>query len=171
MTDDADDSDVSEQHAKEFFEAYGRAMLGWQYVEAELFLIFSSLIRGKDHHVVSAAYHAVVNLNSKLDMITEAIQVAFPETLLFSEWEKLRKKIQTSARNRNKLAHYMLLGHLPKQADGLVTLRLAPSLHDARHKSRAELDTKRIAAWDESFNELSHKIDAFGKELTAALSP
>jgi hypothetical protein len=39
MIDNAEDCDVEEQHAKDFFEAYGRAMLGWQYVEAELFLI------------------------------------------------------------------------------------------------------------------------------------
>jgi hypothetical protein len=111
-------------------------MIGWQYVEAELFLILGSLIRGKDHHVVSAAYHAVVNF--------EAIQVAFPGTTLFSEWERLRNKIKSCSRNRNKLAHYMLLGHLPKEANGLVTLRLAPSLHDARHKSRAELTLNRL---------------------------
>ncbi len=68
------------------------------------------------------------------------------------------------------MAHYMLLGHLPKEANGLVTLRLAPSLHDARRKNHAELDIKQIAAWDESFNDLSRKVDAFGKELTTALS-
>jgi hypothetical protein len=103
-------------------------------------------------------------------MIAEAIQVAFPDTTLSSEWQRLMKKIKTSARNRNKLAHYMLLGHIPKEANGLVTLRLAPSLHDARHKSRAELDIKQIASWDKSFNDLSHKVDAFGNELLAALS-
>jgi hypothetical protein len=47
---------------------------------------------------------------------------------------------------------------------------LAPSLHDARHKSRAELDIKQIAAWDKSFNDLTHKLDSFGKKLAAALS-
>ena len=169
MTNDVDDSGVDEQHAKEFFEAYGRAMLGWQYVEQNLFLIFSSLVRGRDHHIVSAAYHSIVSLNSKLEMITEAMQVAFPETPLLAEWRRLRRTINDRAKNRNTLAHYMLLGHLPKEAEGSVTLRLAPSLFDVRHKRRGEFDIKQIEAWDASFDDLTHKLEAFGKKMAASL--
>jgi hypothetical protein len=160
---------VNEQHAKEFFETYGRAMLQWQFVEANLFLIFNSLIRGRDHHIVSAAYHAVINFNSKLEMITEAIQVAFPETPLFTEWERLRKKISKQARNRNVLAHYALLGHLPTGAKDSVTLRLARSIFDVRHKGHAEYDLKQIAAWGDSFTAAAGELDAFSKKLAAAL--
>jgi hypothetical protein len=164
------ESGVEEQHAKESFEAYGRALLGWQYVEQELFLIFNSLVRGRDHHIVSAVYHAIASFNSKLEMITDAMQVAFPETHLFAEWKRLRKTISDRAKNRNKLAHYMLLGHLPKKAEGAVTLRLAPSLFDVRHKSRGKFDVKQIEAWDDSFHELTHKLDSFGKKMAAALA-
>jgi hypothetical protein len=157
--------DVSEQHAKEFFETYGRAMLAWQYVEDSLFLIFSTLVRGRDHHIVSAVYHAIVNLNSKLDMITEAMQVAFPETPLFLEWEKLEKAIRSHARNRNILAHFTLLGSIPKEAEDAVTLRLARSMYDARHKAHLEPDIKQIAAWDASFGNLGDKVDAFRRKL------
>ena len=169
MTNDVDDSGVDEQHTKEFLEAYGRALLRWKYVEQELFLIFNSLVRGRDHHIVSAVYHAIVSLNSKLEMITEAMQVAFPETHL-SEWRRLRKTISDRVKNRNKLAHYMVLGHLPKEAEGAVTLRLARSVYDVRDKSRGEFDVKQIEAWDDSFRELAHKLDAFGKKLAASLA-
>jgi hypothetical protein len=170
MADDADDSGVSEQHAKEFFEAYGRAMLEWQYVEVNLFLIFSVLMRGRDHHIVSAAYHAIMPLHSKLGMITEAMRVAFPETPLFRDWRALRKGIKEQSEKRNKLAHYCLLGHIPEEAEGLVTLRLAPSVFDARHKSPAEYDIEQIAAWGNSFRVLTDELDAFSKQLVAQLS-
>jgi hypothetical protein len=168
MTNDADDG-VNEQHAKEFFEAYGRAMLQWQYVEANLFLIFSSLIRGRDHHAVSAAYHAVVNLNSKLDMITEVMRVLFPEAPLLSDWERLRKKVSKQSANRNVLAHFVVLGHLSAEAEGPVTLRLARSIYDVRHRTPAEYDLNQIATWDKSFGILADKLDIFGKELVVAL--
>ena len=88
--------DVSEQHAKEFFETYGRAMLAWQYVEDSLFLIFSTLVRGRDHHIVSAVYHAIVNLNSKLDMITEAMQVAFLKRRCSWNGRNLKKRLEAT---------------------------------------------------------------------------
>jgi hypothetical protein len=162
--------DISERHAKEFFEAYGRALLRWQYVETNLFLIFSSLVRGRDHRVVAAAYHAVINLKSKLEMITEAMQAALPDgSPLLPEWGRIRTKIDRRARNRNMLAHYMVLGHVPKSATGSATLRLAPSIFDVRRRNGVEIDVKQLAVWNDSFGELSDKLDAFGKKLSHAM--
>jgi hypothetical protein len=59
---------IDEAHKREFFESYGRAMLSWQSVELELFFVFHSIIRAHDHRIASAAYHAVTNLNTRLQM-------------------------------------------------------------------------------------------------------
>jgi len=57
-----------------FLETYGRAMLSWQAVEFHLLLLFLAVIRAHDQHVASAVYHAVANLNSRIEMINRGPQ-------------------------------------------------------------------------------------------------
>jgi hypothetical protein len=75
---------IDEVHEREFFESYGRVMLSWQSVELELFFVFLSIIRARDarYRIVSAAYHAVINFNTRLEMITESLKVALPDASL-----------------------------------------------------------------------------------------
>jgi hypothetical protein len=87
------DTGIDEDHAREFLETFGRTFPQWQYIEASLFLTFSSLIRGRDHHVVSAAYHSVTGFRSRLGMIHDAINVALDGRDLLTEWKRLRKRI------------------------------------------------------------------------------
>jgi hypothetical protein len=55
---------------------------------------------------------------------------------------KLEKAIRSLAKNRNILAHFTILGSIPKEAEDAVTLRLARSMYDARHKAHLEHDIK-----------------------------
>jgi hypothetical protein len=82
---------------------------------------------------------------------------------------KLEKAIRSLAKNRNILAHFTILGSIPKEAEGAVTLRLARSMYDARHKAHLEHDIKQIAAWDASFGNLGDKVDAFRRKLADTL--
>ena len=74
-------------------------MLSWQAVEFHLLLLFLAVIRAHDQHIASAMYHAVTNVNTRLEMITEALKVALPETALQREWTKLQKKIGSTRPN------------------------------------------------------------------------
>src|SRR5580704_13945664 len=111
MSEPVDDG-IDEEHAAEFFEALGVAVLRWQYVEAAIFHIFSAVIRGRDHHAVSAVFHAVANLSNRLGMIDAALKVLIPEDPALNEWERLEKKIRDLSQKRNFLVHYMLIGHI-----------------------------------------------------------
>lgn len=157
---------VDEAHERQFFEYYGRAMLSWQSVELELFFIFHSIIRAQDHLIASAAYHAITNLNTRLEMITESLKVALPDPSLQQEWTKLRKKIAKRAARRNLLAHYTPGGHVSKDSM-TATVRLERSRYDARDKDRQQIDLKEIAEYERLFHDLAGVIRTFGNKLDA----
>ena len=142
-------------------------MLSWQAVEFRLLLLFLDVIRAHDYHVASAVYHAVTNVNTRLEMITEGLKVALPEPALQQEWTKLRKKIGQHTAKRNSLAHYAVTQRLPKH--GLVTLRLACSIFDTRDKERQEIDLRQLEEYERLFRQLATVIDAFSKKIIPSL--
>jgi hypothetical protein len=159
---------VDEAHERQFFEAYGRAMLSWQSVEFELYSIFRSIIRAQNHRVASAAYHAITNLNARLEIITESLKVALPDTSLHQEWAKLRKKIEKRAAKRNLLAHYTLGGHVSKESM-TATMRLERSRYDARDKDRQQIDLTQLAEYERLFRDLTTVIRTFSSKVHAGL--
>jgi hypothetical protein len=160
---------IDQEHAGEFFETYGRTMLAWQDVEMNLFFIFNTLIRSPDYNVASAMYRAVTNLNTKLDMITEAVKAAFANNELSSEWVKLRKRIEDRARKRNLLAHYTILGDLSN--GGHLTLWLARSVFDIRNKKRVVIGLRELRMYNDLFGEASQMLDTFRKKLPTSWIP
>jgi hypothetical protein len=163
---------IDEVHEREFFESYGRAMLSWQSVELELFFVFHSIIRARDarYRIVSAAYHAVINFNTRLEMITKSLKVALPDASLQEEWTKLRKKIGKRSAKRNLLAHYTLGGHVTEDSI-TATLALERSQYDARSKDRQQIDLKQLAECERSFRDLTGLIRTFSSKVSAVLAP
>jgi hypothetical protein len=141
-------------------------MLSWQAVEFRLLLLFLAVIRVHDQHIGSAVYHAVPNVNTRIEMITEGLKVAFPEPALQREWTKLRKKIGQHTAKRNLLAHYTVIAHLPKQ--GSVTLRLARSIFDTRDKERQEIDLRQLEEYERLFRQLATVIEDFTTKISAS---
>lgn len=158
---------MTDKHTKQFLETYGRAMLSWQAVEFHLLLLFLAVIRAHDQHIASAVYHAVTNVNTRIEMITEALKIALPESAIQQEWMKLRKKIGHNTAKRNLLAHYSVIPHFPK--DGSVTLRLVRSIFDTRDKERQEIDLRQLEEYEPLFRKLGAAIDAFCRKISASL--
>jgi hypothetical protein len=159
---------VTDNHTKQFLETYGRAMISWQAVEFRLLLLFLDVIRAHDYNVASAVYHAVANVNTRLEMITEGLKVALPEPALQQEWAKLRKKIGQHTAKRNSLAHYAVTQHLPKH--GSVTLHLTRSIFDTRDKERQEIGLRQLEEYERLFRQLATVIDTFSKKIIPIIS-
>jgi hypothetical protein len=136
-------------------------------LEFRLLLLFLDVIRAHDYNVASAVYHAVANVNTRLEMITEGLKVALPEPALQQEWAKLRKKIGQHTAKRNSLAHYAVTQHLPKH--GSVSLRLTRSIFDTRDKERQEIDLRQLEEYERLFRQLATVIDAFSKKISPSL--
>jgi len=143
-------------------------MISWQAVEFRLLLLFLDVIRAHDYNVASAVYHAVANVNTRLEMITEGLKVALPEPALQQEWAKLRKKIGQHTAKRNSLAHYAVTQHLPKH--GSVTLHLTRSIFDTRDKERQEIGLRQLEEYERLFRQLATVIDTFSKKIIPIIS-
>lgn len=158
---------VTEAYEREFLESLARAVLSWQFVEHNLFLTFTAMMQARDHHLVSAAYHSVVNLRSKLEMIDAVAQIALAGSELLAEWETLRKCVGKRSQHRNQLVHSSLMGHF--EADDTISLRIAPSIFDSRLKRHDERDIANIREFEKLFDDLTQRLDAFGKRVAFEL--
>lgn len=157
---------MTEQHRRQFLEAYGQAMLSWQTVELCLLQLFLAVIRAPNMQIASAVYHAVSSANTRLEMITEGLKVALlPETT--QEWKKLRKKIEKHAVKRNALAHYTVIERF-RQDGSFVTMYLSRSNFDTRDKQRKEIELRELHEYERLFRQLATVIEAFFAKISAA---
>jgi hypothetical protein len=69
-----------DEEVQAFYAALGKSITQWQAVEELLAIIFSATISddGRSHTTYNAAFHAVININSKVVMIESALtSIAF----------------------------------------------------------------------------------------------
>ena len=113
------DDVLLEQEREKLYTALGRAITQWQGVEEGVSLLFSSLVvRESDQSAVAnAAFHSILNFESKLGMIHSAINMHFFGWPLthgqepcepLEEWRPLHNRAIRRAKRRNELAHFAL---------------------------------------------------------------
>src|SRR5438270_620164 len=113
-----------------FMETLANAITQWQHVEMELFQIFAALVKsedGKNYPAVSAAFHSVVNFNTRLAMTHAAACSVLTGGELFAIWLALHKRMSKRVKKRNALVHFMLMGDATK---GDIVWHLQPSIYD-----------------------------------------
>ena len=103
--------------------------------------------------------------NTRLEMITEGIKVAFPQTT--QEWKKLRKKIEKHAVRRNALAHYTVIERYRRDGS-FVTMYLSRSNFDTREKQRDEIELQELHEYERLFRQLATVIETFFAKISAA---
>jgi hypothetical protein len=160
----------SRKHSKEFLSTLASAILGWQYVEAELFFMFAALVRG-NFPAMSAAFHAVVNFNTRLEMVDQAAAVTLASSPLLRHWHAISARLNKRAKHRNKLVHFTLMGRPSKDPKSPVSLFISQSIFDNRVQPRLEYDLKQIQKFEELFDESRQEIADFHAEVRVALSP
>lgn len=153
----------------DFLNALATALLTWQAVESNLFLIFNFLVGPHPNPaVLSSVYHSVVNINTRREMIDAAAAVVLKDKQYLKEWEKLSKKIREKARKRNYLAHFGLMFHT--DIEGKTKALLKPSIFDVREKIKDhEYDIKQIRELNKLFNCLVADLSEFLDNLPAVL--
>lgn len=150
--------------------AHSLALVGWQFVETNIFFIFAYLIRSQHGGAMSAAYHSVINLNTRLEMIDSAAHIILEGNPLLDEWNRLLKKIKKRARRRNDLAHFgiSMLSDKTKTPGKNV---LVSSIFDPRESKVREYDIKQINEIYHSFILLKDDLDAFLQKLSKVVPP
>lgn len=159
--------DFPEQE-RAFFEAVGRAFGLWQRVEMQLFRIYARLIRPDNAEVASAAFHSVVNFNTRLGMTNAAAHVALAGNSALSLWNPLHNRAGRQAKKRNELAHFTVVYGVNPPTSSEFGPFLQPSVFDvteretARHK---RLDAGRIRGAGNSFTRLADDLRTFADGL------
>lgn len=153
-------------HDREFTDIFANTFLSWQDVEARLFLIFHALVPTKDNGTLaSVAFHAVMNLDARLAMISAVAQVQLEKKhkTLYEKWGDLVEDTRKEARKRNRLAHFSLQRHTSKNR-GKSGLRLRPSIYDAR-PSNADYGMNELRRFKTAFQKLAGELEAFKDEV------
>lgn len=155
------------ENIDDFLNALGAALLEWQSVESNLFLIFNFLVgTHRNPAILSAVYHSVVNITPRLKMTNAAAAIVLKDNPYLQEWTNLYEKIRDNANNRNKLAHFGLAKHITK---GKSKLFLKPSIFDYNANHNCEYDVKQIDKWRMAFIDLSSDLSKFLNNLPANL--
>lgn len=111
----------------------------WSFLETEMAHLFSVLI-GSDEHLAFAAYFAIANFRSRLDVVDELMDMSIPETenvprqSLIKLWGATKDQISTLAKRRNKLAHGTIMTVAVR---GKNRARVMPPFFDFRESERA----------------------------------
>jgi hypothetical protein len=157
------------ENLDDFLKALATALLNWQGVESNLFLIFNFLVGPHPNPaVLSSVYHSVVSINTRREMVDAAAAVILKENLYLKEWEKLSERIRKRAKIRNKLAHFGLAFHTDTK--GKTKALLIPSIFDVRDKIKDhEYDIKQIIEWNKLFNSLVADLSKFLDNLPSML--
>ena len=114
------ESDPNYPHAEVTLlqHAIGMAINAWSNFERELYslyLVMHGPYRGQPvtTNDPTVVFHAIINIDVKLDIITALLENNLGETSPFTErWNKIfKKKINKKKKIRNKIVHYELIVH------------------------------------------------------------
>lgn len=166
------DPDKALRQQREFYEALGRAISQWAMVEDAIYHTFRTIIDPGDWVGAAAAFHAVINANTKLDMIDAAISVSKKHAARHDDWITLHNKIRKRSSRRAKLAHWTVIQNSAEATDGGALIYLEPPTYDFTAKSdergqRERIGIKRIIEWTNGFARLAMEVDAFWRQLSS----
>lgn len=157
-----------EEEIDNFLKAFASALLAWQRVEHNLFLIFNFLAGPhKTPAVLSAIYYTSVTLKPQLNMVNAVANIVLYNSPYLEEWKKLSKKISDKSEKRNCLAHFNLVMHSSR---GKTTALLKPSIFNVKAKHDLDYDIKSIDEWRKSFISLTTEMSTFLDNLPSALN-
>ena len=154
------------ENIDEFLKALATALLAWQGVESNLFLIFNFLVAHPIPAVLSAVYHSVLSINTHRQMVDAAAAVVLNKQY-FDEWKKLSSKIKEQTKYRNHLAHFGLTLHT--DGKGEMNALLTSSIFDARDNKYREYGIEQIREWNTLFNSLIADLSKFLDNFPAML--
>jgi hypothetical protein len=158
---------LNQERMDEFLKAFASALLAWQPIEHNLFLIFNFLAGPhKTPAVLSAIYYTSVTFKPQLMMVDAVANVVLDNNPYLEEWKKLAKKIGDKAEKRNYLAHFSLAMNSSKGKENPL---LKPSIFNIKANHEGDYDIQSINAWRESFVTLENEMSTFLNNLPSAL--
>ncbi len=91
--------------AAPFYQAIGRTMSRWQYVEASMFWL-AHAIMGSEFKYTSAVFFLITSADAKLRLVNALCKSYFSEEQYQVVWRPIEKDIRAAIKFRNGVAHF-----------------------------------------------------------------
>lgn len=154
-----------------FFSDLGKALDEWARVESHLCSVFMVCLRAP-HQRAAAAFYAVVNFRSKLEMVDAVAKLAVSDSATIAEWKDLYTKIGKKSQSRNQLVHHEVLEDGNANPGRRFTLR--PAILNPHSPSVFEnvgLHISELRIRQTEFRQLADKVRQFYSDLFHLLGP
>jgi hypothetical protein len=158
-----------------FFDAIGKSVHHWTSVEHALGLVFCGCISRidtcGDDGVPLAAFYAVENFRSKLNMVDAAVKARLDKHDLLKTWALGRKglfeKTRRASKWRNKFVHYTVASPVNYKPGAIV---LVPNVYNPYSHTRlgknVEQHTYRdISRVSATWETLANCLHTFGSDI------
>jgi|WetSurMetagenome_2_1015567.scaffolds.fasta_scaffold06504_4 hypothetical protein len=149
-----------------FFRTFAIAMLQWQSVEHNLYILFHSLIRSPQVGSSGAVFYALDSFGTKLRLVDKTFIVTIKNDNRLKQWAKLKKQLLEAYEDRNVLAHLTVLGDF--REDGAIQLVMGPSLYvpsQLIRKRKKKYDLAELGRIVDKFEKLGQDIATFSSEV------
>lgn len=88
-----------------FFEALGRALARWQYIETAMYVLAHALMRTTSE-ISSIAFFHIRSAEQKLALLEKLCRHGVPQAAYQTRWIPLRKSMANPIEVRNSMAHF-----------------------------------------------------------------
>lgn len=156
---DKDSSDIPE--TTEFHAAIGAAIQRWTRVEMSLYLIFMELIRPPKRRqaAFSAAFHSIINFNSKLQMVDAAAAFSLEYRKDQKEWNAIVNSLGRLAKRRNALAHLTLWYDARRSPPNFLASAVL-DFRDGIEHPKPRFTLPRVLAASRSFGRIDERLSS-----------
>jgi hypothetical protein len=158
---DKNTSKVQREFAPDdFYRAFAIAILQWQAVEHNLYMLFYKVVVGATLEESGIKYYKCLTFGKKLTLVNDAAKTCLVGDTA-DQWRQLKSELKTECKNRNALAHLTAVADFHE--DGSLELVLAPGIFvpTVLVKKRRRLDTAECERLAFEFDKLAHKIEDF----------
>jgi hypothetical protein len=160
------DDELADDDLNSLLNAMARALLTWQKVEMNLFLIFNFLSANKNPAISSAIYYAQVHISPQIKIVNAVAKVVLNGNPYLEKWNDINEEINRKLKYRNKLAHFGLEEYSSK---GKTRLLLKPSIFKSSPDHEQYYGIESIEEWSFAFISLADEMSKFLDDLPEAL--
>jgi hypothetical protein len=165
-----------------FYRSLGETLYEWQGIEVALFGLFSLMMSGAPHKLISTVFHHLDSFDARCTMVSRCAEYVIRDTALKAAFSTLMNRLSDARGMRNRLVHsaFVICG-LTDDKGNVVHQHIAlqPSSWDATaplkkrtpaQNPRNSIDQKRLDELSLEFDQLTADIHKFRLDLAASIA-
>ena len=170
---------------RELFMAMAAALVQWEHVEDELFLLLQKLLNYPNETICSVIFHGPPSFEGRRVLVNRIVDASMMPKDARTKWKKLSERIASASKKRGQVAHFGLgfevefIGPREEMKYRLINPHLRPSLKNrlkslqgsGYESSKSRVTALKIAQYSQEFGAVRTEIDNFRKTLIVARLP